>query len=86
VNGPGPFETIDSAQEFMALLEQIIADTTATLQSQLPGSEGARSADGVRLAIYKLQQLREHVQKSRRILNDLNMIERVLISDHTLAT
>jgi hypothetical protein len=83
VSTPGPFETIDSAQEFMALLEQVVSETAATLHAQLQVTEQARYGDGLRLAIYKLEQLRGHLQKSRRILNDLNMIERVLIAKDT---
>jgi hypothetical protein len=80
-NNSGPFETIHSAHEFMTLLEGVIYDTTSRLEAQLPGSESSRSGDGLRLAIYKLQQLRDHIQKSGRILNDLQMIERVLMSN-----
>jgi hypothetical protein len=79
MHNPGPFETIDSAQEFMTLLDQVVTETTTKLQTQLHEGDLTRSADGLRLAIYKLQQLREHVHQSRRILNDLDMIERVLM-------
>jgi hypothetical protein len=76
-----PFETIESALEFMVLLEGVIADVSADLQSRLQLVTIGRQKNGLDLASYKLHQLSTHVQKSRRILNDLALIKRVLIAD-----
>lgn len=76
-----PFETIESALEFMVLLEGVIADVSADLQDRLQLVTIERQKNGLDLASYKVHQLSTHVQKSRRILNDLALIKRVLIGD-----
>ena len=76
-----PFETIESALEFMVLLEGVIAEVSADLQGRLQHVTIERHKNGLDLASYKVHQLSSHVQKSRRILNDLTLIRRVLVAD-----
>ena len=73
-----PFESIESALEYMVLLEGVIAETSAELQHIAEKATTERYGNGVRLALYKVNQLSFHVQKSRRILNDLTLIRSVL--------
>lgn len=81
-NNMRPFESIASSLEFMVLLESVIKEASADLRERLPGAEDKRYRDGITLALYKIQQLSDHVQKSRRILNDLSMI-RALLMGHS---
>jgi len=74
-----PFESIESAQEFMALLEETIGEAAAELEQMLRGAEGERQAEALTLALYKMHQLTVHAQKSRRILNDLRLIRGILV-------
>jgi len=76
-----PFETIECALEFMVLLEGVIAEVSVDLQGRLQDSTAERYKNGLDLAVYKVHQLSSHVQKSRRILNDLTLIRRVLAAD-----
>lgn len=69
-----PFQSIESALEFMVLLESAIEEASAELQGIVPTTEDKRENSGVTLALFKLQQLADHVHKSRRILNDLTLI------------
>jgi hypothetical protein len=78
-----PFESIESALEFMVLLEDVIAEASDELQAMLEQSTTERYSNGLNLALYKVHQLSFHVQKSRRILNDLTLVRRVLVSDST---
>ncbi len=73
-----PFDSLESALEFMVLLEEVIGDVSLELRSLLATPNGGRCRMGLDLAIYKIQQLSANVQSSRRILNDLLMIRRVL--------
>jgi hypothetical protein len=75
-----PFETIESALEFMVLLEGVTTEVSADLQDRLQLVRTGRQKNGLDLALYKIHQLSSHVQKSRRILNDLALIKRVLIA------
>jgi hypothetical protein len=74
-----PFETIESALEFMVLLESVIKDASEELETSLEKATTERYGNGIRLALYKTGQLLSHVQKSRRILNDLTLIRGVLV-------
>ncbi len=77
-----PFESIESALEFMVLLEGVIAEVSEELQGTLEKATTERYGNGVRLALFKIKQLSGHVGKSRRILNDLTLIRGVLTGDH----
>jgi hypothetical protein len=78
-----PFESIESALEFMVLLESVIAETNEELQEILSQSTSERHANGVRLALFKISQLSSNVSASRRILNDLTLIRGVLAPQPT---
>ncbi len=78
-----PFESIESAQEFMELLEETIEEACRELQEDLRQARTnfePRRVEAVDLALYKLGQLALHTKKSRRILNDLRSIRRLMIT------
>ncbi len=76
-----PFESIESALEFMVLLEAVISDASDEIRGKLDNAATERYTNGLNLALYKINQLSFHVQKSRRILNDLTLIRSVLVGD-----
>lgn len=79
-----PFDSIESAQEFMQLLEETIDEAKQELERDLGRARterDPRQVEALDLAIYKLGQLSTHTRKSRRILNDLRTIRRLLVSD-----
>jgi hypothetical protein len=73
-----PFESIESALEFMTILETVVSEASNELQQKADRISGDRHRDGLYLALFKIGQLRSHVQKSRRILNDLTIIRNLL--------
>ena len=76
-----PFHSIESAYEFMLLLESVIADVQGELQAMLDGanqSSDERIIEALRLALFKISQLETNTHKSRRILNDLGLIRSLL--------
>jgi hypothetical protein len=74
-----PFDTIESAQEFMVVLESVIAEAQSELQSMLNDVSDERRTEALRLALFKISQLDTHTRKSRRILNDLGLIRSLLV-------
>ena len=76
-----PFESIESALEFMVLLESVISDASEEIRGKLDHAATERYTNGLNLALYKINQLSFHVQKSRRILNDLTLIRSVLVGE-----
>ena|SRR5579871_3272526 len=79
-----PFESIESAYEFVALLEESVEDALREVGEHVNGAEpdeDALRAEALRLAHYKLGQLSAHMHKSRRLLNDLRTIRRLLFRE-----
>ncbi len=79
-----PFDSIESAHEFVDLLEESIEDAVLEVKDyiQTAKSEGdERRAEALTLAMYKMGQLSSHMHKSRRILNDLRTIRRLLFQE-----
>ena len=79
-----PFDSIESAQEFVGLLsdaiEEAIRDVADDRESGLKEGQ-KRRVEALNLALYKLKLLDEHVDKSRRILKDLRSIRRILVGE-----
>jgi hypothetical protein len=79
-----PFDSIESAQAFMEILAETIFDAMKDLnfEQQLAAESGAeRRAKAVELALFKLKMLTCYVQKSRRTLNDLRMLRRLILNE-----
>jgi predicted nuclease of restriction endonuclease-like RecB superfamily len=79
-----PFESIESAHEFVALLEESIQEAADDIREHLRQAEEARDERQMRalnLALYKLTQLATQMHKSRRALNDLRSIRRLLFTE-----
>jgi hypothetical protein len=74
-----PFETIESAQEFMVVLESVIAEAQIELEGLLADASDERRTEAIRLALFKISQLDAHTRKSRRLLNDLGLIRSLLV-------
>ena len=83
-----PFESIESAHEFMVLLaasiEEAVSDAR-TDRAVAVDEDEERRIQALDLALYKLKLLEVHVTKSRRILNDLRTIRRLLYSERSAA-
>lgn len=79
-----PFDSIESAHDFVNLLADAILDAVKELnhdhQVAIVSGEKRRQ-DAVELAQFKLKLLSCHIHKSRRILNDLRMIRRLLLDE-----
>ena len=83
-----PFESIESAQEFMELLLATIGETVTDVEQDRQDAlteDEARRVEALDLALYKLKLLDGHVQKSKRILNDLRTLRRLLFSERTMS-
>jgi hypothetical protein len=82
-----PFESIESAHEFVALLEESVQEAADDVRGHLREAEAAQDERQVRalnLALFKLTQLATQMHKSRRALNDLRSIRRLLFTEREL--
>ena len=73
-----PFDTIESAHEFMVVLESVIVEAQNEIHTMLRDVSDERRTEALRLALFKISQLETHTRKSRRILNDLGLIRSLL--------
>ena len=79
-----PFDSIEGALEYVHMLAREAEDVRTTLQGDIAEafrSKNQRHLDALRLVDYKLKQLTGHLTASRRILNDLRMLRRLLIGE-----
>jgi hypothetical protein len=80
-----PFDSIEGAHQYVSLLAEALQEAQAAVQQdaanagQMPGAE--RRLQALHLVTYKLNQLGEHLSASRRILNDLRTLRRLLLGE-----
>ncbi|MCC7176008.1 MAG: hypothetical protein IT159_12495 [Bryobacterales bacterium] len=79
-----PFDTIESAQDYVDLLLEAIEETRRDVGADIrlsAGPGGERRAQALQLVALNLNKLSVHVTKSRRILNDLRSLRRLLLEE-----
>jgi hypothetical protein len=79
-----PFESIESAHEFLKLLADTVVEAKRDLEADISAQANAkvsRRVEALRLACYKVDKLEHHLKASTRILNDLRMLRRVLLEE-----
>jgi len=80
----GLFDTIESAQQYVQLLTEVLSDVRNDLANECSSPQGAqfpRRLDAMRLALYNLEKLQVHMKSSSRILNDLRSLRRLLLEE-----
>lgn len=83
-----PFDSIESAHEYVGLLCEAVDEASATISGELGSpvvSAHARQIDALRMVDYKLKALRQHLVTSRLLLNDLRTLRRYLFEERNAA-
>jgi hypothetical protein len=81
-----PFDSIESAHEFIALLAETVREAKRDVEADVQresASESPRRLDALRTTLYSMEKLELHMNKSRRILNDLRSLRRLLFEERT---
>ena len=79
-----PFDSIESAYKYVSLLTAQIDGVKAALAEDVEDAgrvTAVRRLDALRLVEYNSAQLKHHLSASRRILNDLRALRRLLLSE-----
>ena len=79
-----PFDSIESAHDYMDILATTILEVKGELQRdrEIALRDGEqRRAQAIDLAIFKLKTLNCYVFKSRRTLNDLRILRRLILNE-----
>jgi hypothetical protein len=83
---PGsPFESIESAHDFVTLLSEAVNQTKQDIDAEIEKhkSTPARRLDALRIASYNLEKLETYMRRSGRILNDLRSLRRLLFQERS---
>ena len=83
-----PFDSIEGAQEYLGLLAAELETVRTDIQEDIEEAardRAARRLDALQIVDYKLKQLAQQIGASRRILNDLRMLRRLLVADQDVA-
>jgi len=79
-----PFDSIESSHEYVALLAEAIAEARREVEADIAEAERERAdrrKAGLLLVSYNLAKLNLHITGSRRILNDLRTLRRLLLAE-----
>jgi hypothetical protein len=85
-----PFGSIESAQEYLRLLNEAVQEAQLSFHEDVKDSSPvdehvrARRVAAMQLVTYKLSQLTQHVNASRCVLNDLRSLRRLLLRERAL--
>jgi len=83
-----PFDSIEGSYQYVDMLAEAIAEAKHEVEEEvgLAEKESAnRRKQGLLLVSYNLAKLEGHMTASRRILNDLRTLRRVLMSERKSA-
>jgi hypothetical protein len=84
-----PFDNIEGSHEYVALLAEALAEARSDVEAEIAiaDREGAtRRKEALILVSYNLAKLNHHITASRRILNDLRTLRRLLLSERQVPT
>jgi hypothetical protein len=84
-----PFDSIESSHEYVRLLAEATALALSEVEADiaLAGADIAdRRKEALQLVAFKLSKLSSHMTASRRILNDLRTLRRLLLEERSLAS
>jgi hypothetical protein len=82
-----PFDSIEGSHEYVALLAEALEEARRDVESEIAeaSKDGAdRRKQALLLVAYNLAKLNLHITTSRRILNDLRSLRRLLLAERGL--
>jgi len=82
-----PFDSVESAHEYVRLLEEAIAEAKSEIASDLAAATNGKSdrrLEAQRLVHYKLEKLEQNLHNTGRLLNDLRSLRRLLFEERAM--
>jgi hypothetical protein len=79
-----PFDSIEGSYQYVDMLAEAIEEARREVEEEVALAEqesAERRKQGLLLVSYNLAKLEGHITTSRRILNDLRTLRRVLLSE-----
>jgi len=82
-----PFDNIEGSHEYVRMLAEAVDEARRDVEQEIAAAEqdGAdRRKEALLLVAYNLAKLNLHITSSRRILNDLRSLRRLLLAERGL--
>lgn len=82
-----PFDSIESSLEYISMLADAIDEVCSEVSSDISladTQQATRRKEALQLVSFNLQKLAGHITASRRILNDLRTLRRLLLEERVL--
>jgi hypothetical protein len=79
-----PFDSIEGSHEYVALLAEVLDEARREVEAEIADAHGEgaeRRKEALLLVSYNLAKLNLHIANSRRILNDLRTLRRLLLGE-----
>jgi len=82
-----PFDSLEGSHEYVAMLAEALNEARRDIEEEIMAAEqegAARRKEALLLVSYNLAKLNLHITSSRRILNDLRSLRRLLLAERGL--
>jgi hypothetical protein len=79
-----PFDSIEGSHEYVAMLAESVDEARRDVEAEVSAAEHDRAdrrKEALLLVSYNLAKLNLHITTSRRILNDLRSLRRLLLAE-----
>jgi hypothetical protein len=79
-----PFDSLEGSHEYVAMLAEALDEARREIEQEVALAEGEgadRRKQALLLVSYNLDKLKLHITSSRRILNDLRSLRRLLLAE-----
>jgi hypothetical protein len=84
-----PFDGIEGSHEYVRMLAEAVNEARRDVEAEVASAEkdsADRRKEALLLVAYNLAKLNLHITSSRRILNDLRSLRRLLLAERALRT
>ncbi len=81
-----PFDSIEGSHEYVTLLAEAVEEARREVEHDIAlaiEEDAERRRQALQLVAYNLAKLSLHMNSSRRILNDLRTLRRLLLAERT---
>jgi hypothetical protein len=82
-----PFDSIEGSHEYVAMLAEALDEARRDVEAEIASAErdlADRRKEALLLVSFNLAKLNLHITTSRRILNDLRTLRRLLLAERGL--
>jgi hypothetical protein len=82
-----PFDSIEGSHEYVRMLAEAVDEARRDVEDEVAAAERDRAdrrKEALLLVSYNLAKLNLHITSSRRILNDLRTLRRLLLAERGL--